>query len=964
MPLFSSKLELSTAASASKIVFADVDLIKGAFKVYPSLSTIQGESVNYFADKQVVMAGDTSRLYQATITPADFITIFADSASFTEFTFTGLSADVPSGTISGSAQIAALGYLLSSQTSSFVLSSQTSSFALKTDVSGAFTSVSSSVSVRLTSLEAGGGSVPSGTISSSQQITDFGFISSSATIASEISGAFTSVSGGLAGRITTLEGTSGGSTDITALNSFTSSAQSNLNALNAATSSYLTATSTSSLALKTDVSGAFTEVSGGLAGRITNLELGGGSVPAGTISSSTQITELGFVNSSQTSSMVVSASLTASFISDAFISASAVRSGFGTATLPSGVLSSSAQIATDISGAFTEVSSSVSTRLTTLETTSGGSTDITALNTFTGSIQSEVNALKAATSSYITSTQTGSFILVSQTSSMSVATASYVSPTFISASAAAAGFGSGGGTTTDITALNTFTASIQTQVDSLTIKTGSYATTGSNTFIGTEIVSGSLKVSGSFVSNNLTYPIVDGVFEGQVLQTDSNGLLTFGNVAAVFEEIYNGEATTLTKGTALYVSGSVGAAPIAYRADASNPARMPVTFVAMENIGAGLTGRGITLGLITGIDLTGYPVGEDLFVNGNGTLTSVRPTGSSDIVQPIGIVTKTGTGGQLNVLNPGPVLLPNITSGKIWVGDSTNYPIEITTSSLSVLSALTASYINPSALPSGLVSSSTQTIANLVGTGILSGSSTVPAGTVSSSAQVVANLVGQNVVVSSITAEQYVVSSSVSYITTSFSSGSTKFGDDLNDTHQFTGSLSITGSLNIGGPFTVNNENLNVSSGSIILTNSSSIVVLDSGIISGTFVGNLNYNYITNLPNLISSSVQIAALGAGLLSSSAQISSQISGAFTSLSASFAARLDSLSVGGGIFQLTGSSYNTTNNIQITGSFSVGTTSFKGFEVNTDGFVVLGNKADATTAPAGTIVYSGSDFYLIV
>jgi hypothetical protein len=772
MPLFSSKLELSTAASASKIVLADVDLIKGAFKVYPSLSTIQGESVNYFADNQIVMAGDTSRLYQATITPADFITVFEDSASFTEFTFTGLSADVPSGTISGSAQIAALGYLLSSQTSSFVLSSQTSSFALKTDVSGAFTSVSSSVSVRLTSLEAGGGSVPSGTISSSQQITNFGFISSSAPIASEISGAFTSVSGGLESRITTLEGTSGGSTDITALNSFTSSAQSNLNALNAATSSYLTAASTSSLALKTDVSGAFTAVSGGLELRITNLELGGGSVPAGTISSSTQITELGFVNSSQTSSMVVSASLTASFISDAFISASAVRSGFGTATLPSGVLSSSAQIATDISGAFTEVSSSVSTRLTTLETTSGGSTDITALNTFTGSIQSEVNALKAATSSYITSTQTGSFILVSQTSSMSVATASYVSPAFISASAAAAGFGTGA--STDITSLNTFTGSIQSEVNALKAATSSY-------------------------------------------------------------------------------------------------------------------------------------------------ITSVQ-TGSFILVSQ--------------------------------------------TSSMVVSASLTASYINPSALPSGLVSSSTQTIANLVGTGILSGSSTVPAGTVSSSAQVVANLIGQNVVVNTITAQQYVVSSSVSFITTSFSSGSTKFGDDLNDTHQFTGSLSITGSLNIGGPFTVNNENLNVSSGSIILTNSSSIVVLDSGIISGTFVGNLNYNYITNLPNLISSSAQIAALGAGLLSSSAQISSEISGAFTSLSASFAARLDSLSVGGGIFQLTGSSYNTTNNIQITGSFSVGTTSFKGFEVNNDGFVVLGNKADTSTAPAGTIVYSGSDFYLIV
>ena len=46
-------------------------------------------------------------------------------------------------------------------------------------------------------------------------------------------------------------------------------------------------------------------------------------------------------------------------------------------------------------------------------------------------------------------------------------------------------------------------------------------------------------------------------------------------------------------------------------------------------------------------------------------------------------------------------------------------------------------------------------------------------------------------------AQQYIVSSSVSYFTESFSSGSTKFGDSLDDTHQFTGSVNITGSLNV-----------------------------------------------------------------------------------------------------------------------------------------------------------------------
>jgi hypothetical protein len=45
-----------------------------------------------------------------------------------------------------------------------------------------------------------------------------------------------------------------------------------------------------------------------------------------------------------------------------------------------------------------------------------------------------------------------------------------------------------------------------------------------------------------------------------------------------------------------------------------------------------------------------------------------------------------------------------------------------------------------------------------------------------------------------IVAENYIISSSVTYMTQSFSSGSTIFGDTLTDTHQFTGSLFVTGS--------------------------------------------------------------------------------------------------------------------------------------------------------------------------
>jgi hypothetical protein len=58
---------------------------------------------------------------------------------------------------------------------------------------------------------------------------------------------------------------------------------------------------------------------------------------------------------------------------------------------------------------------------------------------------------------------------------------------------------------------------------------------------------------------------------------------------------------------------------------------------------------------------------------------------------------------------------------------------------------------------------------------------------------------GNLIVTGSLTAQQFIVSSSVTYLTTSFASGSTKFGDTLDDVHGFTGSLSISGSFIING---------------------------------------------------------------------------------------------------------------------------------------------------------------------
>ena len=46
-----------------------------------------------------------------------------------------------------------------------------------------------------------------------------------------------------------------------------------------------------------------------------------------------------------------------------------------------------------------------------------------------------------------------------------------------------------------------------------------------------------------------------------------------------------------------------------------------------------------------------------------------------------------------------------------------------------------------------------------------------------------------------LTADQYIVSSSVTNITTQQLSGSTQFGDSSDDTHQFTGSMTVNGEI-------------------------------------------------------------------------------------------------------------------------------------------------------------------------
>ena len=93
-----------------------------------------------------------------------------------------------------------------------------------------------------------------------------------------------------------------------------------------------------------------------------------------------------------------------------------------------------------------------------------------------------------------------------------------------------------------------------------------------------------------------------------------------------------------------------------------------------------------------------------------------------------------------------------------------------------------------------------------------------------------------------ILSERYIVSSSISKITQSFSEGSTIFGDDVSDTHRYTGSLSVSGSLKVNGH--------NVISGSSQLSSAISGAFTSTSQSIATSRGNFSSSLHSRLTNI------------------------------------------------------------------------------------------------------------------
>ena len=149
--------------------------------------------------------------------------------------------------------------------------------------------------------------------------------------------------------------------------------------------------------------------------------------------------------------------------------------------------------------------------------------------------------------------------------------------------------------------------------------------------------------------------------------------ISVGNATQLQFTALNNTGSTITKGSAVYVSGHTTETQVA-PADNSASASMPAFGIVSDDILNGATGTVIISGEVSGINTASFSIGDELYVGTAGALTATKPTGTA-LIQKIAKVTKAAASGELLVIGAGRTNdLPNLPDGNIWIGDSSGVP--------------------------------------------------------------------------------------------------------------------------------------------------------------------------------------------------------------------------------------------------------------------------------------------------
>ena len=583
------------------------------------------------------------------------------------------------------------------------------------------------------------------------------------------------------------------------------------------------------------------------------------------------------------------------------------------------VVSSSAQIATDISGSFVDASGSFSTRITT---------DSGSFSTRVTTAESELGNTLISGSAQIATDISGSFVAPSASFSTRVTTAeTELGNTLLSSSAQISDDISGSLSAAAVVGLGAGIISGSSSNSNLTTAIVSE---------GANIVSSSAQVSAD-VSGSLSAAAIVGLGAGVISGSSSNSSLTTAivgegaNIVSASAQLSidisgsfvapSASFSTRVTTTENVVSSSVisGSAQVDHDATTN--------FVANEHIdhsgvditaGAGLTGGGditstrtLAVGQGTGVTVNandvaiGQAVETDSNVQFNhisasGNISSSRgsllgfDSGSFNInlgvgtttpaesLEVVGAISASTSGSFLNIDAPhikatsvhGTIL--TATQGTIDHDSLANFVGNEHVDHSGV--TITAG----DGLTGGGTIASTRTLAVGEGTGVTVNANDVAIGQdVATNANVnfasvttTGNIVAQG----DITAQNYIVSSSVTHMTSSIRSGSTVSGDTpADDTHQFTGSLSISGSstditntmtASLASIFLQNNGHISSSLGTIkgfSAINGTTITGTTFTGVSGSFSENLGVNTTTPAEALeVVGSVSASASGSFL----------------------------------------------------------------------------------------------------
>jgi len=179
-------------------------------------------------------------------------------------------------------------------------------------------------------------------------------------------------------------------------------------------------------------------------------------------------------------------------------------------------------------------------------------------------------------------------------------------------------------------------------------------------------------------------------FIGSGVVATANGNEVTINIpdAYIIEDVRISEQ--VLKGDALYISGQAHGnnpgIPTVGRADSTDGTKMPVVGLALEDYSQNTNGKMIVTGVLDDIDTnvitgsSGSSINEVVYVDNSGTtnnLTLVKPI-NTDLIQNVGIITKTGANGSIQVSCIGRTNdLPNIPQGSIWIGDNDGVPEQL-----------------------------------------------------------------------------------------------------------------------------------------------------------------------------------------------------------------------------------------------------------------------------------------------